>query len=393
MKKRMINDEELIINLNDMYYVVNEYSYNLLQHYYSCKDLEELAKKLNLSLRKTRKIYTNLKEEIDNVDYYDNNIDLDFPLKLQWKVTNKCNLKCAHCYLGELTNKELSAEELMKIATKIANSNIMEVTITGGEALLVKSLPDIVKLLIDSEISVNIFTNAVLLDKFEKELSEKMGYSPTSKLNFFISVDGLEETHNIIRGNGTFEKTMNNIKLVVSKGYKVTTNTVLSMINHLDVPALYEYLNNIGVYKIQISNLIASGNASKDMLLTKELKDEFLVNLKAVLARMDNGRKLLYAEMPDDGYQSDVYLVDKDNKTYLQKEDWKCSAGIGKATIVYNGEVYCCPFMKTLPLGNLVKKELHEVWGCSNRFEFLKEIAINNKNSRVCIAAKEYGEF
>ena len=75
MKKRMINDEELIINLNDKYYVVNEYTYNLLQHYYSCKDLEELAKKLNLSLRKTRKIYTNLKEEIDNVDYYDNNID------------------------------------------------------------------------------------------------------------------------------------------------------------------------------------------------------------------------------------------------------------------------------------------------------------------------------
>lgn len=393
MKKRLINNEELIVNMNDKYYVVNEYTYKLLENYYSTKDINELAKKLNWSVSKTRKAYTKLKEELDNVEYYDNNIDLDFPLKLQWKVTNKCNLKCAHCYLGELTHKELTSEELMNIATKIANSNIMEVTITGGEALLVKSLPDIVKLLIDNEISVNIFTNAILLDKFEKELSEKMGYSPVSKLNFFISVDGLKDTHDQIRGKGTFEKTINNISMVVKKGYKVTTNTVLSMMNHMDVPSLYEMLFDIGVYKIQISNLIVSGNASKDMLLTKELKAQFLDRLKESLIKKDEGGKLLYAEMPDDGYQSDVYLIDKDNKTYLQKEDWKCSAGIGKATVDYNGEVYCCPFMKTLPLGNLVSKELKEVWGNTNRFEFLKEIAINNKNSRVCIAAKEYSSI
>ena len=40
-----------------------------------------------------------------------------------------------------------------------------------------------------------------------------------------------------------------------------------------------------------------------------------------------------------------------------------------------------------------VSKELKEVWGNTNRFEFLKEIAINNKNSRVCIAAKEYSSI
>lgn len=389
MRKRMIDDDRFIINIDNKYYVVNEYTFDIINLYSNNKDINYIAKDLKMSKFKLRRKLNKLQKEIANIEYYDNNIDLNFPLKVQWKITNKCNLKCKHCYLGKLNNNELDDKKLMSIAKKIVESNIMEVTITGGEALLVKTLPEIVALLIENDIKVNIFTNAILLEKFEKELIDILGYIPFDSLDFFISIDGLEESHEKIRGKGTFKKTINNIKLVVSKGYRVTTNSVLSKLNYKDIPKLYEMLCKIGVYKIQISNLIDSGSANSNMKLNKEEQDGFIKELKKVLRKLDMGSKLLYAQMPDEECNSEIYLLNKDKVEYLQTEKWKCSAGIGKCTIDYNGDVYCCPFIKNYCLGNLVTSDIEKVWYNKKRYEFLKLIARENNNSRVCIAAKQ----
>ena len=115
--------------------------------------------------------------------------------------------------------------------------------------------------------------------------------------------------------------------------------------------------------------------------------------MKSVLKELNDDSKLLYAEMPDEvDNQSKIFLIDKNNKTFLEKEKWKCSAGIGKATINYNGEVYCCPFITKYSLGNITEKSLEEIWSSKNRFKFLELIAKKNNNSRVCIAVKSRKE-
>lgn len=390
MKKRQIENDRYIINIGNKYYIVNEDTFDIIDIYNkNNKDIKLTAKELDMTQFSLKRLLKKLKKEISTVEYYENNIDLNFPLKVQWKITNKCNLRCKHCYLGELNNTELSKKDLLNIANKIVNSNVMEVTITGGEALLVKSLPEIVALLIENDIKVNIFTNAILLEGFEKKVTEILKRKPTDKLDFFISLDGLEKSHDLIRGKGKFKLTIKNVKLISSKGYRITTNSVLSSLNYKEIPKLYEMLCKIGVYKIQISNLIDSGSASKDMKLTKEQHEEFIEKLKKVLVKLDNGSKLLYADMPDEECNSEVYLLNQDKKEYLQKEQWKCSAGIGKCTIDYNGDIYCCPFIKSYCLGNIVSEEFDVIWSNKKRFEFLKLIAKENNNSRVCIAAKQ----
>lgn len=389
MKKRIIDEDRYIINIDNKYYIVNEYTYNILDVYKENNDLDYMSKKLGINKKELKKDLNDLKKDIDNIEYYENNIDLNFPLKAQWKITNRCNLKCKHCYLGKLDNQELSEEKLLLIRDKLVNSNIMEVTITGGEALLVESLPEIVSSLVASDIKVNIFTNALLLDNFLKKVKKILKYDPTEKLDFFISVDGLEESHDNIRSKGSFKRTITNIKKAVEKGYRITTNSVLSKMNYKDIPKLYKELHDIGVYKIQISNLIDSGSASKEMKLSSSEHHSFIENLKNVLRELDNGNKLLYAEMPDEECNSEVYMFDENGKEHLQQERWKCSAGIGKCTIDYTGDVYCCPFIKNYCLGNLIKEDIDVIWQNKKRFEFLKIIAKENNNSRVCIAAKK----
>ncbi len=388
MRKRSIGNDQYIIQHDNKYYVVNEYTFDLLNAYFENTTIGEMARVLNRNSFSLRRELHMLRKEIQNIEYYDDNISLDFPLKVQWKVTNRCNLHCKHCYLGDLDFTELPRNDLMKIADRIIDSNVLEVTITGGEALVVASLPEIVAKLLKNDIKVNIFTNAILLDSFSKKLEKELGMIPSKQLDFFISVDGDEKAHDFIRGKGNYRKTIRNIQKMIDKGYRITTNSVLSRMNYLQIPELYRTLYQMGVYKIQISNLIDSGNATSDMKLDTEEHKVFMEKLREVLSSLDSGAKLLYAEMPDEGESSEVFLLGKDGQKHLQKEQWKCSAGIGKCTIDYNGNVFCCPFITEYCLGNLLQEDFATVWSSKKRFQFLKLIAKENNNSRVCLAVK-----
>ena len=389
MRKRQLNDKEIIIFINNKYYVVNKDTLYLIEKFKLNSEISCLSKEIELSKHKTIKIYKRLSKKKKNVKYYDNNIELEFPLKIQWNITNRCNLKCKHCYLGNLNNQQLSSDELYLIADRLINSNVIEVGISGGEALLVEDLPYIVYKLISNDIKVNIFTNGLFLKKFENKLVSIMKKTPIDDLRFSVSIDGLKQTHDMIRGKGTYDKIMNNLTYIINRGYLVTTNTVLSELNCKEVPELYELLHSMGVYKIQIANLIDSGRANKSLKIDSISKKMFINELQKVLIKIGNDRKLLFAEIPDGECDSDVYWFDKYEKKFLQKEQWKCSAGIGKATIDYDGTMYCCPFMKKYSLGNILDKSLSEIWSSKNRYEFLRELAKNNNNSRVCIVAKK----
>ena len=284
MRKRSIGNDQYIIQHDNKYYVVNEYTFDLLNAYFENTTIGEMARVLNRNSFSLRRELQMLRKEIQNIEYYDDNISLDFPLKVQWKVTNRCNLHCKHCYLGDLDFTELPRNDLMKIADRIIDSNVLEVTITGGEALVVASLPEIVAKLLKNDIKVNIFTNAILLDSFSKKLEKELGMIPSKQLDFFISVDGDEKTHDFIRGKGNYRKTIRNIQKMIDKGYRITTNSVLSRMNYLQIPELYRTLYQMGVYKIQISNLIDSGNATSDMKLDTEEHKVFMEKLREVLS-------------------------------------------------------------------------------------------------------------
>lgn len=118
MRKRKINDDEYIIHMNNKYFVVNSYTFDLIESYADIEKRKVFKNNNSMTFFKLFKEYKKLKKFIKNVDYYENNIDLDFPLKLQWKITNKCNLHCKHCYLGELSQLELSDDKLKLICDK-----------------------------------------------------------------------------------------------------------------------------------------------------------------------------------------------------------------------------------------------------------------------------------
>jgi MoaA/NifB/PqqE/SkfB family radical SAM enzyme len=149
-------------------------------------------------------------------------------------IINVCNLKCVHCYWW--TNREATAGELTpeQWRTVIQNSfkkmRIANVTVVGGEPMLRK---DVIKV-------------------FSEEMKHRMsvvtnGMFPLMDINglFFISIDGIEETHNRIRGPNTYARIKRNVKDFVDAGGRVDINMTLNTLNYKDIIAVLREWDDI----------------------------------------------------------------------------------------------------------------------------------------------------
>ncbi|MDD3453650.1 MAG: radical SAM protein [Bacilli bacterium] len=386
MLKRKLKDQQNLILWNGKYYVVNDLTFELIDMFDKKIDIKEIERKTGYNKKELNILYAEIEEKILLKDYYENNLNLETPIKIQWKITNKCNLRCKHCYLGKLDGFELPYNKVKEIANTIINSNVMEITLSGGECLTYKGIDKIIKKFIDNGIKVDVFTNALLLkdllDKIDSDLFNK------EALLFYVSVDGLKESHETIRGKNTFDKTISNIKYAIGKGYPVVTNTVINKINYSDIIDMIVLLKEMKVKDVQLSNLIVQGTADNSMKISHTQQLALKEKINDLYQNHPEFGFIYYSEVPDSDGLRKVYSLSKDKKEFIGNDNWKCTAGVARVTIDSDGKVYCCPFIKDSYLGDLNKENLSEVWYNKNRYKFLKRLSEEN-NDRVCLAIKQ----
>ncbi len=149
--------------------------------------------------------------------------DRRYPLVLMLEPLFRCNLACAGCgkidYPEEILNKRLSYEDCMRA---IDECGAPIVSIAGGEPLIHKEMPQIVKGFINKKKFVYLCTNALLLKRHMDD------YSPSSYLTFSIHLDGNRERHDAsVCLDGVFDKCIDVIKQARARGFRVTINCTL----------------------------------------------------------------------------------------------------------------------------------------------------------------------
>ncbi|MGQ9712283.1 MAG: radical SAM protein [Desulfotomaculales bacterium] len=124
------------------------------------------------------------------------------PLVVTIELTNECNLKCRHCYAsaGEKLDNELSLDEIKQLLGEISQLGTMEVEFSGGEPLLRPDLFEMIEYAEGLDFSVVLITNGTLVDR---EVASTLGNLGLKHVQ--VSLDGLKENHNYLRGDGTYE--------------------------------------------------------------------------------------------------------------------------------------------------------------------------------------------
>ena len=151
-----------------------------------------------------------------NCDYYFSRI-IGYPLSLPEHVyfssTGRCNLRCKMCNIPKPENRlrdELTTAEVKKVIDQIADLRINHLTFSGGEPLLREDIFDLVTYAVDRKIQiVDVITNGLLINA---EVAQKLVSCGVTHIT--VSIDGLEEVNDFIRGKGSFKKAMRALDLI-----------------------------------------------------------------------------------------------------------------------------------------------------------------------------------
>ena len=137
------------------------------------------------------------------------------------KLTYNCNLRCRMCPFWKRSNTDLGLEKEKAILKQIHDSGVFGIAFEGGEPLLRSDLVSILAFSRSLPLHTSLITNGTLLESRIDEIA------PYIDGAIYVSLDGLEKTHDTIRGvSGCFRKAIKGIIASREKVF-VTINTTI----------------------------------------------------------------------------------------------------------------------------------------------------------------------
>lgn len=283
--------------------------------------------------------------------------------RLSLHLTRACNLRCKHCYVeaGEPLKDELTTAEVLRIIEDFAQLGGESLLITGGEPflrrkMLFESLREARKLGIPE---ISVATNGTLISNEDIEICKK------HNVELDVSLDGAtQENNDLIRGAGSYRKSINTIKRLTGEGLKVKINMTLMKPNIKEAEKMVYLAKDLGISSITFTMLYPIGRAK----INKDLHVSVDEMLSASSSALEKARDIgILAEL-EDGFKSG----------WLTRVDL-CGAGTEILLISSNGDVYPCNMFlefEEFNAGSIRKRGLRDIWKNSEVFKKLRRLSV-----------------
>ena len=263
---------------------------------------------------------------------------------LQWHILHRCNLHCTHCYQDE-HHSGLSPDELSSIFVQYKDfcreyGFRGHINVTGGEPLLSEHLFPLLSLFEENGITFGLLTNGTLLNS---ENTARL--AEYSKLSFVqISIDGTKETHDSVRGKGSFDKAMEGFHLLKNAGIQTMAAFTCHKRNLHELKDVVRLVRKNKIDRFWADRLIPIGENTEDILDNEQFREMVRVLTK------EHERKTFRGA-------TDVHL----NRSLQFLEGgscyYHCSAGKDLLTILADGTLLPCRRLP-LPIGNCLEHDI-----------------------------------
>lgn len=186
------------------------------------------------------------------------------------EVTEKCNLKCKHCYGSFGLKKEvfIPIEKLKQFIEELSKLGIYRFDLTGGEVMLYPYLEELLEKAYNYGMIVTIFSNLTILPETKLELLKKYRVK-----KIITSIESMNPNiHDEFRGvKGAFKMTTKNLKRIKDIGIEQHINLVLGKHNIKTSVDTLRYFREKG-YSILIDFISEEGRAiNNDLSITEYL--------------------------------------------------------------------------------------------------------------------------
>ncbi|WP_426446099.1 radical SAM protein [Paenibacillus sp. S-38] len=329
------------------------------------------------------------------------------PESIGIKLTNRCNLRCAHCFQWnedgyhqnmdkEEQNKDIDIEVIERILAETHETK-SRLYLWGGEPMIHRQFDRILELLADDPRETTICTNGLLMDRYMDGI---LKISP--HLELLVAVEGLEAEHDFIRGKGTFHKTMRQIERLVElreQGIYKGRISVHSMISDSMIPKLYELLEYFESLKLDLVILCFPWYISKETSLEmdgyfaekfswlRKLEEQHIASWHAFKYQMSAERvHELVGELTrinervwnirvryQPGLDYDEIQQFIRGEAMTSRCATTCLALSTRVDVGPTGDVTACKFFSEFTVGNLKERSLMDIWE-SQDYERIREI-------------------
>ena len=201
------------------------------------------------------------------------------PILIFWETTKACDLTCKHCRASALLDAlpdEMTLEQSLSFVEQVKEfgTPYPVLILTGGDIMKKRGLEDILRKTKELGIPASMSPSATpLLNDDAFAMMKKYGVKSLS-----LSLDGASsDTHDWLRGYiGTFDKTLDLARKVISEGFTLQINTTVFKRNVHELPQLLKILIDTKVKTWEVFSLIKTGRGiDREDLDSESYEDVF----------------------------------------------------------------------------------------------------------------------
>jgi radical SAM protein with 4Fe4S-binding SPASM domain len=281
-------------------------------------------------------------------------------LLLQWHLTDTCNLRCRHCYAGGEPASDPPLEQLEAwfngLLDFLRRRGIPgHINFTGGEPLLREDFPRLLEMVQQHRETCTyaVLSNGSLVDETAARWLKRTGCRFVQ-----ISVDGAPETHDALRGPGSFSRCRAALRTLRRQGVVTMVSFTVSRANVHDFPEVANMASAEGAGSVWCDRLLPVGRGREmaDRLLSAGEVDAFFQTMFRV------GRQLQRRPFSRTRIRMHRALQFRTLQAHgIPAAPYRCNAGRGLLAVLPDGTVLPCRRMP-IPVGRLGRDSLEEIY-------------------------------
>ena len=284
------------------------------------------------------------------------------PYSCQINLTNKCNLRCKHCFgnYSKKANNELNLEEWKKVIDDLVSSGVFYINISGGEPTKCKFFKEFILYLEKKGMHFILTTNGVFSKNIRNFILDHKEYL----IGIKISLDGPDAvSHCFIRldmnenfNPQVFDITLENIKFFSEKRVSLTITTVLHKKNIDKMGKFQKLISEINPTSWFVSPIVPLGRGNENWAISK-FYEYYDPNFWGDITSKGKKKGI------------NVHLIDTPiNKGREGVSAYTCSGAITSCEINADGIVAPCSLSRVcipkekIKFENITKKPLKDIW-------------------------------
>ncbi len=342
------------------------------------------------AIRETSKIINSYKNLIDSynkpnsdLDYYYNpkiflfnmseeeiayQREHNFLSGLNLSLTLLCNFNCRYCYQTiNKSNEKLNLKTCLALVDEASKLGMIYFGITGGEPTLFEGWLTIIKYIIEKEMIPVFTSNGSIIGK-DPDIAKKLFSLGLKEITISLDASNPVLHHSITRTSNSFSNVIKAIKYLLDSDIRVIIKYVLSTLNVHDLEKFIDFVVNLGVHEIGITNMEGGAIGSAANSISSINKSQYKKTIKLL-----NEKVIQYED------KTIINLPDHSSCLYGENDWFPCGGLTMGMSIDPNGDVTICDKLfgiDEFTYGNIFDDTIENIWD-STKLKVIRKNVMN----------------